>query len=214
MNVFREVYVEFSSAQAATTLKRKIESFSQLYQKKYNVYYAPANSNPYRTLPKDAPNRKEFNKNQGPSNQSSQGGNFQRNNFNNRGSYNNNRGSMGGGNFNQGNRSFSGPMGGVNSGFGSNIGFNPQMGIQGMGGNFGFNRGGTMGGMNNMRGGMQTRGRGGMNMGGISPGMGMGMGNMNMGMGMNMMGGGMPGMGMMGKQNFPYGFILAEVDLF
>ncbi|KAL9084707.1 MAG: hypothetical protein Q9165_007955 [Trypethelium subeluteriae] len=159
-----EVYVELESSQAATALKRKIDSFSESSTKKYGGYYASPNSNPYRTLPKDAPNRKDFNKNQGTGNQGSQGGNYSRGNFNNRGGFSNRGGGGMGGNYNQGGRNFNNPMGGMNGGFGSsggNMGFNPQMGMQGMGGNFGgFNRGGGMGNMNNMRGGMANRGRG------------------------------------------------------
>ncbi|KAL0937952.1 RRM domain-containing protein [Colletotrichum truncatum] len=191
-----QVYVEFASQQAATAAKHAIESTdgAQGVPKKHNVTYSNPNVNPFRTLPKDAPNRAGKDQNSRPggnyNNQaSSMGGEFRGNGYRGRGGFNGPRG----GGMNQGgfNRNFSGGMGG---GFNNNMGggFNNGMG----GGNFGgggFQRGGGFGG--GMRGGPGMRGgRGGMNnpMGG----MGMGpMGGMQMGgmPNMNMMGGGMPG---------------------
>ena len=186
-----QAYVEFSSQQAATAAKHKIDAFGegQQYVKKHTVTYTNPNINPFKTLPKDVPARKEA---------AGRGG-FQQN-----GTYNNFRGGRGGfnrggamgggfrGNF-QGGQGIGGMGGGFQQG-GGNFGGGFS---QGMGGNFGggFNRGGMMGG--NMRGGANMRGgRGGMNnamMGGLPMG-GMGMGGMG---GMQM--GGMPNMGMMGK---------------
>lgn len=50
-----QAFVEFNSPQAATAVKRKIESHGdgQPHAKKYTVTYTSAASNPYRTLPKD-----------------------------------------------------------------------------------------------------------------------------------------------------------------
>ncbi|KAF9872243.1 putative RRM domain-containing protein [Colletotrichum karsti] len=187
-----QVYLEFTTQQAATAAKHVIESADGVngVPKKHNVTYSNPNVNPFRTLPKDAPNRagKDQGSQRGGYNQgSSMGGEF-RGGYRGRGNFNGPRGGMNQGGFN---RNFSGGMGG---GFNNNMGggFNNGMG----GGNFGgggFQRGGGFGG--GMRGGPGMRGgRGGMNnpMGG----MGMGpMGGMPMGgmPNMNMMGGGMPG---------------------
>lgn len=207
-NCSRQAYVEFTSQQAATATKHKIDAFGsgQQYVKKHIVTYSNPNVNPFRTLPKDAPLRaaKEgqgsrpqttnFNNDRG-----NQNGNFAGNfrgrtpGYNARGAMNNNN-NMIGNNFN---RNFSNP---VMSNMGGN--FNSPMGgfpNNPMGGQFGGfnNRGGMMG----MRGGANMRGgRGGMPngmMGGMPMG-GMPMGGMPGGMGgmpMNMgqMGGGMPG---------------------
>ncbi|OLN86089.1 hypothetical protein CCHL11_05253 [Colletotrichum chlorophyti] len=186
-----QAYVEFSSQQAATATKHAIDSTDggQGVPKKYQVTYSNPHVNPFRTLPKDAPNRAGKDQgsrpgggynNQGPS----MGGDF-RGGYRGRGGFNGPRGGMNQGNFN---RNFSGGMGG---GFNNNMGggFNNGMG----GGNFGgggggFQRGGGFGG--GMRGGPGMRGgRGGMH----NPMGGMGMGPMG---GMPM--GGMPNMGMMG----------------
>lgn len=188
--------------------------------KKFTVTYTSATSNPYRTLPKDAPVRgKDGQRNQdnrpsggynspgGISNSPNQGSmNFGMNNFRGggRGGFNNRGGPMNNmGGFQ--NRNFSGPMGGGSPGgfqgglmggfAGPNMGGMPPYG--------GFpNRGGMMGGM---RGGpMGNRGgRGGMgpnNMMTGMPGMG-GMGGMMGGMPgpMGGMGGNMA-MGPMGMQ--------------
>jgi len=205
----RQAYVEFTSQQAATAAKHKLDEFGQgqQYVKKHVVTYSNPNINPFRTLPKDAPPRtgKDGPNNRAPSNNyNSDRGNHNSNfrgNFQGRTpGYNANRGgihnNMNNNNFNQ-NRNFSGPaMGNMGGGFNSPMGGgfpgNP------MGGGFGggFNRGGMM---NNMRGGGMRGGRGGMGngmMGGMPMG-GMPMGGMPMGgMPMNMgpMAGSMPGM--------------------
>ncbi|KAJ3576342.1 hypothetical protein NPX13_g3736 [Xylaria arbuscula] len=174
-----QAYLEFSSQQAATAAKHQIESSgldgAQPGGKKHNVIYSSPHTNPFRTLPKDAPAR-------GKDNAVSRGGSS--------GSFND----RGGGNF-RGRGNFNGPRGGFNrnfggggGGFGGNFGFG---GMPGGGGN--FFRGGMMGGnMGGMRGGMRG-GRGGGGMGpGMNPGVGPGMSN---GMNNGMMGG-MGGMGM------------------
>ena len=160
----RQAYVEFTSQQAATAAKHKIDAFGegQQYVKKHSVTYSNPNNNPFRTLPKDAPMRagKDGSNSRVPTNNYSNDRGNQNSNFGggfrgrtpgynaNRGGMNNN---MNGNNFN---RNFSGPpMGGVMGG-----GFNTPMGgsfsNNSMGGQFAggaFNRGGMMGGM---RGGM------------------------------------------------------------
>ncbi|TKA72963.1 hypothetical protein B0A49_03208 [Cryomyces minteri] len=194
-----EAYVELRSPQAATALKRKIESFGsgQQYIKKHTVFYHTPHNNPYRTLPKDAPNRnKEGGFKDNRPNPSAYVNGMAQNNFNSGGGFRggrggfNNRGNIGGmgnmsGNFNNNRGNFSGsPMGGMpTGGYGSPMaaGFGGSpMGMQGFNN---FNRAGMMGGMNGMRGGgMAMRGRGGM-MNGMAMG-GMPMSAMNMGMGM------------------------------
>ncbi|EXJ64335.1 hypothetical protein A1O7_00671 [Cladophialophora yegresii CBS 114405] len=186
-----QVYLEFSSPQASTAARHKIESLTgnQPSSRKHTVAFTSATQNPFKTLPKDAPARARDER-------PARGGSF---NSGPRGDYGlNNQGFRGGrgGNFNRGgynqnshyNRNFSPPMGGYNN---QNMGF---QGTMGMGNNYGGfnNRGGMMN--NNMRGGMggMRGGRGGMN---TFMGMagGMGVGNM----GMNPM---MAGMGMGGFQ--------------
>ncbi|KIV79184.1 hypothetical protein, variant [Exophiala sideris] len=187
-----QTYLEFSSAQAATAAKRRLESLGdgQPASRKHSVAFANPSQNPFKTLPKDAPARAREERpvrggsftsgprgdyNHGPGNQGFRGrGGFNRGGYTQHGGYN---------------RNFSGPTGGYN---------NQNMGLQGnmgMGNNYGgFNRGGMMG--NPMRGNMGgMRGsRGGMNnMMAMGGGMGMG----NMGMNMNPM---MAGMGMTGFQ--------------
>lgn len=207
-----QAYVEFTSQQAATAAKRKIDAFGegQQYAKKQTVTYHNPNVNPFRTLPKDAPARatKEGQNNRsssGPGGYNSERGNHSTGNFGGNfrgrgGGYNSSRGGMN--NMNQGNfnRNFSGAGGSMGGGFNSSMGG----GFQGnpMGNQFGgFNRGGMMGGMRGGPGGMRG-GRGGMGngmMGGMPMG-GMPMGGMGgMGMPMNMgnmtqMGGAMQGM--------------------
>ncbi|KJR85239.1 RRM domain protein [Sporothrix schenckii 1099-18] len=220
-----QAYVEFSSQQAATATKHRIESQAtgeyQAGQKKHSVIFSSPAINPFRTLPKDTPGRGGAhnlqNRNVSSSGyQDRSGGNNNYNNYNNNsggsfrgrggGNMYNNRGGMN----NQGgfNRNFSG--GNMNS-FNNNnnagpmnFGGNP-MGGGGFNGNFRGNMGGGMrGGPGGMRGGRGGP-MGGM-MGGMGPAMGsMGgmnpMGNMPGGMGgMNPMGGmgGMGGMGMVG----------------
>ncbi|KAF6840620.1 rrm domain protein [Colletotrichum plurivorum] len=189
-----QVYVEFTSQQAATAAKHAMESTDGTVPKKHQITYSNPNVNPFRTLPKDAPNRAGKDQgnrpgagynNQGPS----MGGEFRGNGYRGRGGFNGPRGGM-----NQNfNRNFSGGMGG---GFNNNMGgggFNNGMG----GGNFGggFQRGGGFNG--GMRGGPGMRGGRGGGMNNPMGGMGMGpMGGMPMGGGMPMMGGmggGMPG---------------------
>jgi len=187
-NENRQVFLELSSSQAATALKRHLDAFNAnaaAGTKKFIASYHFA-QNPYKTLPKDVPNRRDGNRQDTFSNRGGTN-NFRggRGNYNNNTNFNNRGGGMGG--FSQ-NRNFSNPS--MNMGMQGGYGANPMGGFQGgmqpMNNFGGFNRGGMMGGM---RGGMPTnRGRGGMNMmGGMQP----------MG-GMNMMGGGMPNMAMMG----------------
>jgi hypothetical protein len=203
----RQAYVEFTSQQAATAAKHKIDAFGagQQYVKKHTVTYSNPNVNPFRTLPKDAPLRagKDGQSNRAPSgsynnDRGNQNGNFGGNfrgrtpGYNTRGGMNNN---MNGNNFN---RNFSNPgMGNMGGGFNSPMGGFPN---NPMGGQFGGfnNRGGMMGGMRggpNMRGGRGGMGNGmmgAMPMGGMPMGgMAGGMGGMPMNMGQM---GGMPGM--------------------
>lgn len=155
--------------------------------------YSNPNINPFKTLPKDAPMRKDGPANRaigGGFNDRSQqsGGNNYGNNFRGRTpGYISNRGNMNNNMAGGFNRNFSNPsMGGMGGGFQAPMaGFNSGA----MGGQFGggFNRGGMM---NNMRGGPANMrgGRGGMNAGMMG---GMPMGGMQMGG----MPGAMPGMG-------------------
>ena len=199
----RQAYVVLESPQAATALKHKIESFGQgqQYVKKHAITYHAAHINPYKTLPKDVPGRKDGRQdNRGSSGNYTQGNtqNFNRGGYSGgRGGSFNNRNTMNMG-YNA-NRNFSSPVGGMqNGGFGgpmSNFAGNPMGAMQQFSN---FNRGGMMGA--GMRGGMLA-GRGGR--GGMNPGMmgAMGLGGMNMGaMGMGAMGnmGGMGAIGAMG----------------
>ncbi|KIY00047.1 uncharacterized protein Z520_04685 [Fonsecaea multimorphosa CBS 102226] len=189
-----QVYLEFSSPQAATATKHKMDSLagSQPGSRKHSVVYTNATQNPFKTLPKDAPARVREDRpvrggsfNSGPRSDTNYGMNNQgfrggRGGSFNRGGYNSH---------NQYNRNFSGPMGGYNNN--QNMGFQGNMGMGGSYGGFN-NRGGMMG--NPMRGNMggMRGGRGGMNnMMPMAGGMGMGT------MGMNPM---MAGMGMGGFQ--------------
>lgn len=205
-----QVYVQMQSPQAATALKHQIDTLfkDQAHAKKPTAIFNPPQHNPFKTLPKDVPQRDKGRNDRSTSgnfnNQS--GGNF-RGGFGNRGNFNR------GGNMGfQGNRNFSGPAGGNMGGYQNqtpmNNFSNPMGGMNNFGGG-GFNRGGMMG--NNMRGGMNNRGRGGMpmnNMGNPMGGMNMPMGGNMMGMGGNMMGmgGNMGGnMGMMGGMGGGFG---------
>ncbi|KAA8576032.1 hypothetical protein EYC84_006195 [Monilinia fructicola] len=190
-----QAYVEFTSQQAATAAKRKIDAFGegQQYVKKQTVTYHNPNVNPFRTLPKDAPARatKEGQNNRsssGPGGYNSERGNHGAGNFGGNfrgrgGGYNSSRGGMNN-NMNQGNfnRNFSGAGGAMGGGFNSP-----------MGGGFQGNPMGGPGGMRGGRGGMGNGMMGGMPMGGMPMG---GMGGMGMPMNMgNMaqMGGAMQG---------------------
>ena len=201
-----QAYVEFTSQQAATAAKHKIDAFGegQQYAKKHTVTYSNPNVNPFRTLPKDAPMRSGKDS---QSNRATSGGfNNDRGNQNFSGNfrgrtpgYNASRGGMSNNmNANNFNRNFSVQgMGNMGGGYGS-----PMGGFPGntMGGQYGagFNRGGMMGGMRGgpagMRGGrgsMANGMMGGMPMAGM-PMAGMAaMGGMPMNMGQ--MGGGMQG---------------------
>lgn len=198
--------MQLQSPQAATALKHQIEDLykDQTHTKKPTAIFNPPHVNPFKTLPKDVPQR---DKNRGDrsssgnfGSQSGQGGNFNR--FNNqRGNFNNRGGNTMG--FQRG--GFNGPAGNM-GGFGgpgpmNNFGGGPMGAMNNFGGG-NFNRGGMMGG--GMRGGMNNRGRGGMGMNNMG-GMNMPMGNnmMGMGGGMGMMGGNMGGMmgGGMGTSN-------------
>lgn len=197
-----EAYIEFTSPQAATAAKRKIEAAAADLPaaKKHNVSFHSSVTNPFRTLPKDAPARAAGAPRGGGQ------GNYERGGYNNnfrggRGAMNN-RGAMGGGGFNRGGGG--GFQGGMNGGGGFNNG--GQMGgfgMNGMGGGFNnnFNRGGMRGGMGNMRGGRGGMGGGGMNM----------MGGMPMG-GMGMPMGGMPMMNMGGMQGKSFLHISQHID--
>ncbi|KAI1436912.1 hypothetical protein GGR50DRAFT_692636 [Xylaria sp. CBS 124048] len=202
-----QAYLEFSSQQAATAAKHQIEwaavEIPQPGGKKPSVIYSSPVTNPFRTLPKDAPARGKDN----PSSRGAASGGFNdrgggsfrgRGNFNGpRGGFNRNfaGGNMGGGgggggggfhpNNNMGGGGFGNSMpGGGNFGFGN-------MGAGG--GNFGF-RGGMMG--SNMGGGMRGGGMRGGRGGGMGPGMGPA--GMNPAVGAAMNGGMMGGMGGMG----------------
>ncbi|KAB5562913.1 hypothetical protein GE09DRAFT_763859 [Coniochaeta sp. 2T2.1] len=208
-----QAYVEFTSQQAATAMKHRIEALnnetSTPGHKKLAVIYASPSSNPFRTLPKDGaarpakdgPLQNRVPSGQGYNNDRSSnnigGGGYQGGGgYRGRGGYQNRGGNMGGfsrNNYNQNmNNSFGNNMGGGGPGFGG-MGGAPNFG--GGGFNAGFTpRGGMMGG--GMRGGGMRGGRGGMGnmMGGMPMGGGMAMGPMGPGMGgMGMMGAGMPG---------------------
>ncbi|KAF7960512.1 hypothetical protein EAE96_000192 [Botrytis aclada] len=202
-----QAYVEFTSQQAATAVKRKIDAFGEGHQyvKKQTVTFHNPNVNPFRTLPKDAPARatkegQNSRSSSGPGGYNSERGSHTSGNFGGNfrgrgGGYNSSRGGMNN-NMNQGNfnRNFSGSGGSMGGGFSSSMGG----GFQGnpMGNQFGgFNRGGMMGGMRGGPGGMRG-GRGGMgnNMMAGMPMGGMPMGGMG-GMGMPMSMGNMAQMG-------------------
>ncbi|KAJ5162187.1 RRM domain protein [Penicillium capsulatum] len=196
-----QAYVEFTTTQASTASKHIIESGDAAGGRKHAVNYTNPHTNPFRTLPKDAPMRKDANRNTPGGFNAGGNQNFPMNmgggGYRGRGGYNN----RGMGNMNFNNRNNFNPMGGFQGG-GPAGGMMP--GFQGgpMGGmqNYGFNnRGGMMGGgMRGGPGGMRG-GRGGnmMGMPNMNP-----MGNMGMPMagGMNPMMGGMAGnMGMQGQ---------------
>jgi hypothetical protein len=208
--------VEFTSAQAATAAKQKIESFGsgQQYVKKHGVSFTSSATNPFRTLPKDAPAREKGgfrdrdNRSQsnGPNGMAGGQGNsnyggangMARTNFNNqRGGFNRGGGAMNN-MTNYQNRNFTGQM--ATPGFQANAMGSFQSQMPGMQFNNFQNRNGMMGGI---RGGARA-GRGGMNMmGGMQMGaMGMNMAAMPGQMAMNPMA--MGAMGMQGRQSFSY----------
>ncbi|PYI24761.1 hypothetical protein BO99DRAFT_418333 [Aspergillus violaceofuscus CBS 115571] len=207
-----QAFVEFTTLQAATAVKHKIESFATAGQagRKHMVVYTSPQPNPFRTLPKDAPMRKDNQSRSmsGGFNSSNQNMNFGMNNMGGgfrggRGGFNN-RGGMNNMNSFGGNRNFQGPMGGFQQPMVGGFQQNNPMGMQ----NFGFNnRGGMMGGaMRGGPGGMRGRGGGmaGANMMGMPAMNPMGaMGMNSMSGGMNPMMGGMGGnMGMQGQGGF------------
>ncbi|GAB7346008.1 hypothetical protein MBLNU457_4781t1 [Dothideomycetes sp. NU457] len=197
-----EVFIEFETAQAATALKRKMESLAGSQPaRKYTILYTNPGYNPFKTYPKDGPARGKE-----PFKERQQGSYVQpynQNNFRGRGGYNNVRGNMhmNRGGFNNHNQAM-GAMGGYG-------GMNNMMGMNqggGYGNQMAYNRGGGM--MGNRGGFPGNRGRGGM------------MGDMNMGIMPNMMGnmGSMNGMGMgmgmgMGAGMGMNGECTAHVDL-
>ena len=194
----RQAYALFTSAQAATAVKRKIESFGegQVYKSKFTVTFSNPFLNPFKTLPKDGNNRnnnqmsRNYNSVQGQSGYN-QGGSYRggRGSYNSRGGANMGGYSRGGfqqpqpqplpGSY-QGGAGFQGggAMGGGMPSYGNFQGRGGMMGGGGMrGGNMGM-RGGRGGGMNNMGMGMP------MGMGPMPGQMAMGMPQMNAGMGM------------------------------
>ncbi|KAM0322693.1 hypothetical protein ACHAQA_009284 [Verticillium albo-atrum] len=211
-----QVYIEFSSQQAATATKHLVDALegNTPGQKRYNIAYSNPNVNPFRTLPKDTSNRQPketpvprtagaYNND----NSANMGGNF-RGNFRGRGggfvprgamnqNYNRNfSGGMGGYNNNNNNNN----MGGFNNGGMGGGGFNNNMGGFNRGG---FGGGGMRGGPGGMRGG---RGGGMHQMGGMQMGPMGGMPMGGMGNPMGMMGGGMQGFQGMPQQQFNPGF--------
>ncbi|TGZ80470.1 hypothetical protein EX30DRAFT_51481 [Ascodesmis nigricans] len=219
-------FVEFTTPQAAAAVKAKIESGSNqpaYMGKRHSVNYTNPNTNPFRTLPKDAPQRdrpRDFQAGRGTGAPHSAGpvnapiGAAA-------GAMGMNAGMPMGG-FRGGRGGFSGPVrGGMGAPFmGGRGGFappvqqgSPQQGFQTPMGGFGnpnmpmqqfgagnFQGGNFRGGMNQMRGGPNMRGRG---MGGPMMGGGMGMGGNMGGMGMS---GNMGGMGMGGGNMDGSGF--------
>lgn len=183
-----QAHVEFSSPQASTALKHRIESGAvqetgTASQRRFTVIFSANGTNPFKTLPKDAPARAKEDRNAragsvpyaAPSGH--QNGEYRGNSgYRGRGGYGGRGGYQNQNNYN--NRNFSGPN--MNGGFDN---FNNQA----------FQQNGGMGMMNNFGG--QFNGRGGFNnRGGMRGGRGgqmnanpMGM-PMGMNMGMNMMG--------------------------
>ncbi|KAI5806879.1 hypothetical protein EDC01DRAFT_608717 [Geopyxis carbonaria] len=204
-------FIEFTTPQAATAVKAKVESGYDrpaYMGKRHSVSYTNPNSNPFRTLPKDAPQRdRPFvgarsgdRGGHSPVGMGSTGATTINHNF--RG----NRGGFGGpargnlsGQFMGGRAGFTGAIGASpgspQTGFQNPMGpgfVGPNMPMQHFGtGNFqGNNFQGR--GMNHMRGGAGMRGRGGI---GTNPMTGAGMGGgVGPGLGMGPMGGNMNGM--------------------
>lgn len=222
-----QAFVEFTSAQASSSMKRQIDSLGggQPGSRKYAVSYSNPHQNPFKTYPKDGPARGKDERPQrtpssasynssGPPANSYNSNNGNGNNTNSgyqggrgRGGYRGNANNNVGGGFNN-NRNFSSPMNqfsaGMGVGFQNNMGaMNNYGGFNNRGGGMMNNRGG-MGGMGSLRGGRGANMGGGMQMmggmGGMGAMRGMGMG-MNMG-GINPM---MTGMGMQGPVGFQGG---------
>lgn len=183
------VFLDFASATAAQATKNKIEEIMTAREvgTKVTAAFQNPQMNPFKNAPKDQHQRKDGAMT-GNTHQPNMRGNTRggMNTYNNRGNYQN-RGGYQNRNFNNHN---------ANQGMNGNMPFqNPMAGMNPMQSfnTAGFSRGGMMGGMPNMRGGMGGRGgRGGMP-GGFNPmmGMGMGMPNMNMAAAMGGMGMGM-----------------------
>lgn len=231
--MFSVAFVEFTSPQAAAAVKAKVEAGSNqptYMGKRHSVSYTNPNTNPFRTLPKDAPQRdrpREFAGGRGsndrvgghapgpigsvasgpmggppPVGGMAMGSGFR----GGRGGFNNPRGGMGAP-FMAGRGNFTGPVsqGSPQPGFQTPMGGNfggPNMPMQQFGAG-GFQAGNFQGrGGMGMRGGPNMRGRG-MGPNPMMPGAMGGMGAA-MGMGGNM--GGMPGaMSGMGGQNMEGG---------
>lgn len=214
-----QAFIEFSSPQASTALKHMIEHLSSSGEggansaRKLTVVFTSAATNPFKTLPKDAPARAKDDRNQRtastpyiapPQNESGgyRGNSFRgRGGFNSRGGYHNQNQNQNQNGYNNNHRNFSGPMNGGNGGF-NNQNFQQNMPMMNnFGGGFN-NRGGMMNG--GMRGGMGARGgRGGATgnmMGNPAAMMPMGM-NMAM-MGMNPMVAGMGPQGFAANAQF------------
>lgn len=177
-----QAYLLFLSAQSATAVKHKVESLTDgpSQGRKFGIIFTSPSSNPFKTMPKDAPARnKDDRSSRGAYNSSG----YSRGDYSDRGSFRGRGRGYDRGGFN---RNFSGSN--AASGYNSNA-YGNNMGM--MNNNFGFNnRGGMMG--SNMRGGnMAMRGARGGNMNNMMPMGPMGMPNM----GMNPM---MAGMGMQG----------------
>lgn len=205
-----QAYVEFTTLQAATAVKHLIEHYANSGQpgRKHSANYTNPHQNPFRTLPKDAPARKDDRSNRpfsqtggqnmgyGMSNTSGAvtGGSFRggRGGFNRGGTGYNNRNFSGG--MNTGFQGAGGPMGGG--------GFNNPMGGGMVNYGGGFNNRGVhlLGGI---RGLPHMRGRGSNPHMGAAPNM-MGMGMNPMGMNPGMAGGMNPMMGnmAMGESSF------------
>lgn len=181
-----QAYLVFLSAQSATAVKHKVESMADgpSSGRKFGIVFTSPSSNPFKTMPKDAPARnKDDRSSRGAYNNSG----YSRGDYSDRGSFRGRGRGYDRGGFNR-NFSGSGTGGGYNN---SNNAFGNNMGMMNNNNNFGFNnRGGMMG--SNMRGGnMAMRGARGGNMNNMMP-----MGPMGMpSMGMNPM---MAGMGMQG----------------
>lgn len=185
-----EAFVELQTPEGATAMKRHIESLSATQQpnRKLGIIYLPISPNPFKTHPKDAPNRSKESFKERPQNNHNAGYNNQNNYRGGRGGFNHRGAYQGRGGYNNNNQmGMMGGFGGMNNMNmnGMSMGMGGPMG--GFGGQMGFNRGG--GGMMSMnRGGFQggRGGRGGM-MGGMMPNMAMGgMSAMGMDMGMGM----------------------------